>query len=221
MKGIVESYIAEKKFGFLKGEDKQKYFFHVNNVVKSQKERIAEIKIGSQLDFDPTPAKKGLEARKIKIIESFEAMNIPAFKNYRNHSVKGDIIASESIVTIHSRDRNEIRERLEKLAKKAKANVLYDVDIKQSTASSGNYKYSIFTGSAKMGIVSNKVSVFNESDMLSKQDIVSKKTQDFIDNFKIVKEEEDKAIAAQNAPSIGGFIAFAFIIFIILCIVGA
>ena len=66
MVGTVETYIAKRGFGFVRGQDGKKRFFHVNDFERtdatpSPRENLA-------VDFEPTETQRGLAAVKVRAI---------------------------------------------------------------------------------------------------------------------------------------------------------
>lgn len=62
VKGQVVSFIAEKKYGFIKGDDGESYFFHLSGLLdKSEESKVVK---NAYLTFDPSPTPKGDVAKK-------------------------------------------------------------------------------------------------------------------------------------------------------------
>ena len=64
--GCVISYIEEKQYGFIDGDDNRKYFFHKNDIL----DKTVVIRDGMQLEFDPIATAKGYAAKEIKVLAS-------------------------------------------------------------------------------------------------------------------------------------------------------
>lgn len=62
MKGKIINFKAEKGFGFIKGEDKKSYFFHISNVSNPM-----DIEENYPVDFKGQEKDKGLVATNIKV----------------------------------------------------------------------------------------------------------------------------------------------------------
>lgn len=58
MRGKIVRWIKERGFGFIKGEDKQTYFFHVKDVHFDDSGRVIEQ--GEIMEFDSIMQQKGL-----------------------------------------------------------------------------------------------------------------------------------------------------------------
>ena len=64
MKGKVKFYVANRGYGFIIGEDKQDYFFHIKNL---EQENIVPTQ-GDELTFNPKKTERGMSAFNIVII---------------------------------------------------------------------------------------------------------------------------------------------------------
>jgi cold shock CspA family protein len=66
MQGYVKTFIPEKGYGFIKGNDRKDYFFHQSDFKTHPKER--EIFDGAKIDFEPKATPKGYRATQCIII---------------------------------------------------------------------------------------------------------------------------------------------------------
>lgn len=73
IKGKVNNFNPEHDFGFLKGQDKNKAFFHASSVTNKKAE---DINIGDLVEYQIAEGKKGPQAVKITFIESDNWKNI-------------------------------------------------------------------------------------------------------------------------------------------------
>lgn len=64
MKGTIRKLYKEKMFGFITGEDRGDYFFHVSGLKNASFEDLAD---GQDVTFEPTEGQKGLRAEDIYI----------------------------------------------------------------------------------------------------------------------------------------------------------
>jgi len=99
MTGIIKSYIEDKQFGFIKGDDKKDYFFHRSSV--NNKDSIVD---GAIVSFDTKATPKGYTATKIKI-EKLSSLkyNVPdTIYTSREKKVKGWEIIENSNWNIYS-----------------------------------------------------------------------------------------------------------------------
>jgi len=67
MTGIVKTYLQEKQYGFIKGDDGKDYFFHTKNIQhRSDVDRIGE---GVALSFEQKATPKGYSAVKVALLD--------------------------------------------------------------------------------------------------------------------------------------------------------
>lgn len=67
MKGFIKTYLSEKEYGFIKGDDKKDYFFHNSSLKdKNRKDKLCE---GLYLEFDQKATPKGYTAINISIVD--------------------------------------------------------------------------------------------------------------------------------------------------------
>ncbi|MEX0290531.1 MAG: cold-shock protein, partial [Flavobacteriaceae bacterium] len=141
--GTVKSFVQQKKFGFINGEDQKSYFFHASSLVERDKGRVHEIKAGSLLRFEPTPSRRGLRASKTEIVQTYTEKRAIPFSNCRDRKPKKDVVIASShrAYTRFSKCPHEARRRIETLAKLSGGNVVYDLKMNKSTGSNGNHKF--------------------------------------------------------------------------------
>ncbi|MBO1926637.1 cold shock domain-containing protein [Thiomicrorhabdus sp. 6S2-11] len=68
MKGYVSTFLPQKKYGFLKGEDDKDYFFHTNDFTRTTD--LSKLAEESYVEFEPTANPKGYAAKKCKLINA-------------------------------------------------------------------------------------------------------------------------------------------------------
>lgn len=84
MTGYIKSFIEEKSYGFIEGDDGRDYFFHINNVNKNYINKISD---GRLVTFEPKATKKGYAADNIEI----EIKNI---QNTYKYEIPNDVYIS-------------------------------------------------------------------------------------------------------------------------------
>jgi cold shock CspA family protein len=65
--GIITTYLADKNYGFIKGNDQKDYFFHKSSINKDDLKKICD---GALVTFDQKATPKGYNAIKISINSS-------------------------------------------------------------------------------------------------------------------------------------------------------
>lgn len=76
LKGTISSYSHDKKYGFIKSECGESYFFHFNDL--KNKEDVPTS--GQTVSFDDVPTPKGMAAKKISIDKDLEKIYLPPEK---------------------------------------------------------------------------------------------------------------------------------------------
>ena len=143
MKGTVRSFVSEKRFGFIDGNDGQSYFVHINDVSGSN-----FLVKGQAVEFEPTPTPKGLSAKKVKAGQIPEVIyvNPSEFIMTKSDHVKGcETIKVLTKTWGESNDPNEARNQLKLAAINQGANAVVCMHLEKYTGSDScsNYKYTM------------------------------------------------------------------------------
>jgi cold shock CspA family protein len=85
MKGIVKTYLPEKQYGFLKGDDGKDYFFHANEFLN--KAHINNICEDTVVEFEQFATPKGYTAKRCSLIDASDILT---------YAVPDEFIASRS-----------------------------------------------------------------------------------------------------------------------------
>lgn len=105
MEGVVKSYVAEKRYGFIDGADGKSYFFHANEF--TPKLDAGAVLDGALISFDPTPTPKGLAAKRLQLARSqaVEWVAPGQFLILREDTPKrGRLVAEVDAVTVSGRE---------------------------------------------------------------------------------------------------------------------
>lgn len=62
MQGNITKYFDDKKYGFIRDENKESRFFHISNCVNPE-----AIKIGAAVEFEAVSEQRGLAAKAVNI----------------------------------------------------------------------------------------------------------------------------------------------------------
>ena len=150
MTGTIKTFVEEKGYGFIKGDDGKDYFFHENNVNK--KEAICD---GSLVDFETKATPKGYSAVKIKIQTTNKSTKyiVPdEVYTSKDRGVKGweTVETSDWTISGESRDSpDEAKEILLNRAHKIGANAVIQMTYYKTTGSEtsdsgrGTYKFTL------------------------------------------------------------------------------
>lgn len=217
MRGKLKNFVEEKSYGFIKGDDKQDYFFHTAFLNKEFKD--TKIVTGMMFDFDPTPTPKGLAAKKASIIKTFSTETpINGFKNHRKKKVKA--LEAKPLRTQFYKSPDDAFNRLETIAKESNANTLYDTKLNHEVWSNGNYKYKMFSAEGYVGIQTKTVQLTNENEIEAHTSKLTLIMNEFNNSYYTVKSNEEALIDKQKS-NVGGLIFFIIFVIILLSIVGS
>lgn len=94
MKGTVKTFLPEKKYGFIQGDDGKDYFFHANDF-KNQND-TSKICDGAYLSFNQTASPKGYQAKNITFVNDMVNIKYALPERFlvsKNGEIKGwDIV---------------------------------------------------------------------------------------------------------------------------------
>jgi cold shock CspA family protein/uncharacterized protein YbjQ (UPF0145 family) len=150
MRGTVRSFLPQKSFGFIHGEDGNDYFFHIADVAGAV--QLAPLQ---SVQFDPTATPKGLKARSVQpgpmpqLIQVTPNQFIMTKLNY----VRGyEIVRQVGTAWGKSNDPNVARDLLKQQAIGLGANAVINMGCDRYTEQKGcsNYRYTMhrFDGTA-------------------------------------------------------------------------
>lgn len=153
MQGVIIAYSAQKKYGFINGEDGDNYFFHRNHL----KQPNTSPKKGLSVSFDPVPTPKGMAARQIEVNDkapSCWVYHTPEEFITSNSTQCGrhhEVIAQGKRISYAAKSPVEVREGLATKAKIAGFNGLIQTAMERKTGWSKlnpnhRYTYHIFSG---------------------------------------------------------------------------
>jgi len=193
MKGIVKTYLPEKKYGFIKGDDGKDYFFHANEFkVKGDACKVCEEAV---VDFDQQATPKGYRARGCKLVspsDVFTYVTPDEFIASKSSGVRGWEIMEHSDWIVHGSSSNSpeaAKRGLIYSAEQIGANGLIDVEYYKTTGSEpgtgkGTYYFTIhnFRGRPVMlakpnsqgNHVADELIGVNQSAEVLKQQLVKK-----------------------------------------------
>lgn len=158
MQGTIKTYLKEKGYGFIKGDDSKDYYFHVSNIVKSAK--AEDIFDGLYVTFEQKATPKGYAAISIQIPSTSNFKYIVPDQVYisKENDVEGWDTLERSDWTITGSSRNspdEAKGLMKKRAKSIGANAVVNFRYYKATGSemgtgSGTHHFTIhnFIGEA-------------------------------------------------------------------------
>ncbi|MEJ2612914.1 MAG: cold shock domain-containing protein [Candidatus Thiodiazotropha sp.] len=147
MKGTIKTYLPEKNYGFIKGDDGKAYFFHESEF--RDKSHLSKLCEEAFVNFDQQATPKGYKAKNCSLINPSEVLTYitpDEFIAAKSSSVRGwDVIEYGNwIVHGSSSDSPDTAKRdVINRATSIGANALIKLEYYKTTGSRGNYKYSI------------------------------------------------------------------------------
>lgn len=199
MKGKIKTYLKNKGYGFIKGDDGKDYFFHEEDF--KNKKDVSNLYEGSYIDFDEYATPKGYKARSCRLLDESKIITyvVPeSFKVFKSDRIReweiieyGKWIVYGSSSDSPESAKNEIIER----AKSIGANSIINIEYYKTTGEDGNYRYTIhnYKGNianlakkhAQGNILKKELLGLNESANKIKKEL-SRKTKNSIRKSKAV-----------------------------------
>ncbi len=178
MQGIINTYLTEKHYGFIKGNDGKDYFFHENDFVN--KKHINLLAEEVLIEFEQAATPKGYQAKKCKVISTLAEMKYIQPNNFittKQNTIKGwEIIEmGEWIISSASSSPDDAKDIIINRAKQLGANALINLKYHKSTESrtsdsgKGTYYYSVhhFKGIIATIGKRNAKGKYNKNDLLN------------------------------------------------------
>ncbi len=187
MNGRVTTFLPEKRYGFIRGDDGKDYFFHSSSFTdKTPPERVCEQAI---VRFDPTANPKGYRAVNLSLVDSSPTMKFvfpDVFMTSRSNHIRGWETLEYGWWVVHGSSKQSPEAAKQAVIDRAKqigANAVIDLTYYKTTGASGNYRYTIhnfygrvvFVGKKRAdGQARNTSSSINAQARLFKQASLSK-----------------------------------------------
>ena len=210
------SYVPTKKYGFIKGDDGENYFFHLSKLSANHTEN--ELSRGTYVQFDVMPTSKGLAAIKVSIKSSYKVKEMIPFIMTRQSSPKhGDVIRQANVQTHFFDSPDKARSHLKALTGAIGGNAILNVRQIKDVFSKGNYKYSVYSYSATIALVFVDICVVEKQLQL---DLVAEYNEciaAFDSRVSNIIDEETDILTSQNKPDNSG--CAWIVVFIILAII--
>ncbi|HMW50174.1 MAG TPA: cold shock domain-containing protein [Marinagarivorans sp.] len=163
MKGTVKTFLPEKNYGFIKGDDGKDYFFHGSEFIdKSQVAKICEEVL---VDFDQEATPKGYKAKKCSLVSPCDVLTYVTPDEVilsKTSSVQGWEIIELGSWTINGSSPDSpdsARKTIIDRAASIGANALINYEYYKTTGSQGNYKYSVHNVRGQAVTVAKKNSI--------------------------------------------------------------
>jgi cold shock CspA family protein len=171
MTGVIKTYTEEQQYGFIRGDDKKDYFFHISSIPKEDRDKICE---DALVTFEQKATPKGYTAIKISIdiLDDKDIKYIVPNEVYisQNDNIKGWETICMNTKTVHasSRTPNEAKQKLKRIAELSSANALLNMYRYTTTGSEmstnafgmpnllGTHKYTVHNFTANVANIGKK-----------------------------------------------------------------
>lgn len=177
MKGTIKTYLPEKRYGFIKGDDGKDYFFHTSEF--RDKEHAEKICEESFVHFDQQATPKGYKAKNCSLLNSSDILTYVTpdeFMTSRSRHVSGWEVIEQSNWIVHGSSRDSpdaAKKEAMDGAVRIGANALISFEYYKTTGSEpgtgkGTYHYTIhnFRGRAVIIAKRNSKGKYLQSDFL-------------------------------------------------------
>lgn len=165
MKGTIKTYLPEKQYGFIKGDDGKDYFFHENEFINKQE--ITNICEEAFVKFDQQATPKGYKAKMCMLLEATEVSTYVTpseFLTSKNNKIKGwDVIeVGQWLVHGSSRDSPEhAKKEVQSRAKNLGANAVLELTYYKTTGSEpgtgkGTYYFTIHNFHGRITVLAKR-----------------------------------------------------------------
>jgi cold shock CspA family protein len=152
MKGTIKTYLPEKRYGFIKGDDGKDYFFHESEFRDNS--HIDKLCEEAFVDFDQQATPKGYKAKNCALINPSEVVTFVTpdeFIASRSNSVRGWDVIEHGNWIVHGTSRDspdEAKRDVIDSATKIGANALVNLEYYKTTGSEagtgrGTHHYTI------------------------------------------------------------------------------
>jgi cold shock CspA family protein len=175
MEGTIKTYLPEKKYGFIKGEDGKDYFFHESEF--RDKSHLPNLCEEAFVSFDQQATPKGYKAKSCSLINPSEVVTYVTpdeFITSRSSGVRGWDVVERGNWIVHGKSRKSpdlAKRDVIDSATRTSANALINVEYYKTTGSeagtgNGTHHYTIhnFRGRAVNLAKKNSKGNYREDD---------------------------------------------------------
>jgi len=220
MQGVVKTFLPEKEYGFIKGDDGKDYFFHASAF--KDKQHVEKICAEVRVNFEQVATAKGYQAKQCSLVNAEDIKTFVIPENFivsKSDKIKGweTIEDGEWIVHGCSRDspdaaRKEMISRAEPLGANALVSVEYykETGSEAGTSLHGEHKFTIHCFQGRMVVVAKRNALGHQklSDLLGMNNCATALKESFM-------EKHDKAIKRHKFQIAVFYCASAFVGFIV------
>jgi len=147
MHGTIRTYLPEKKYGFIKGDDGKDYFFHASAF--RDKRHVHNLCEDALVAFDQQATPKGYKAKNCSLLDPSKVLTYALPEKFiisKSSRVRGFDVIEHGNWIIHGSSSDSPDDAKRDMVYKAErigANALINLEYYKTTGSSGNYNYTI------------------------------------------------------------------------------
>ncbi|GGF57703.1 hypothetical protein GCM10011332_08980 [Terasakiella brassicae] len=144
--GIIHAYMAEKKYGFIHGDDGQSYFFHYRDLLNCLSDNSLE---GHPVHFEAILTQKGYRAKNCTVLakETVNTYRMPDdFLFSKSNKFKSWEIIDAGAWEVHGSSQespDSAKQLLKDHARRIGANAARNLNYYKTTGTEGNYRFTI------------------------------------------------------------------------------
>lgn len=214
MQGTITTYLPEKKYGFIKGDDGKDYFFHADEF--SDNSQIKNICEEAHVTFEQQATPKGYKAKKCSLVslETIKTYIVPEqVLTSKTDTIKGWEITDYSdwnIIGTSNDSPDAARKDLHSRAISVDSNCLINVEYFKTKGSSGNYEFTIhnYKGRAVVAAKKNANGILTLDMLKGVNNKIAKLNEKFL-----IKKKEDEIQAKKTNTTVTIASIFIFIVF--------
>ena len=217
MKGQIVSYVPDKKYGFIKDETGNSYFFHVYDL--KNKNNINSLIRGAAVKFEPIPTPKGLKAIQV-VVEGIYPSDVIISKQFffdtRPYAKKGDVHLKNSFETREYDDIATGKKHIKEMAISMGYNAIINFKLRRVVKQDGNYKYSVFVIEGDFALITERKPLSLAEMRQAKIDLADIKEAVQAAYTIYLEEEEAVKKEPKDETDFGAWAIVAFSVFVVI-----
>ena len=193
MQGEIKTYLPEKHYGFIKGDDSKDYFFHEKDFIAGT--NLSDLAEGLRIKFEQQATPRGYRARKCQVLQGMEGMRYAVPEDFivtRKNTVNGWEILRKGkwlVMASSSGSPDQAKKELVEKARMVQANALINLSYSKDTGSTpsesgkGTYYFTIHCFEAQIAFLGKKnIRGSLAADAIPDIDVhAAKKYQEYLD----------------------------------------
>jgi hypothetical protein len=160
MQGMISTYLADKGYGFIKGDDRKVYFFRKESFIDALE--VGRIADEALVTFEECVTPKGYRADRLSLVSR---VNVTTFvlpekvMTSKTDQLHGWELLEMGGWIVHGASRHspdQARNELKQNARRIGANALLHVEYYKTTGSQGNYRFTIHNVRGRVAVVGRR-----------------------------------------------------------------